>query len=140
MRSRGNTPTPMLMKQIWMAAASSDGRFMDRKHLREFDSVCYHGICHSMTALIDCRINAPYARRCGDDSSSSSSRLTNTFLASARRTSYLPYTKIDAVAANDFRLLNVLTIELLLTLDVQADPACLTVRCGVAVPRSLRRG
>ena len=52
MRSRGNTPTPMLMKQIWMAAASSDGRFMERKHLREFDSVCYHGICHSMTALI----------------------------------------------------------------------------------------
>ena len=42
----------MLMKQIWMAAASSDGRFMERKLLREFDSVCYHGICHSMTALI----------------------------------------------------------------------------------------
>ena len=42
----------MLMKQIWMAAASSNGRFMERKHLREFDSVCSHGICHSKTALI----------------------------------------------------------------------------------------
>ena len=72
----------MLMKQIWMAAASSDGRFMERKHLREFDSVCYHGICHSMTALIDCRINAPYARRCGDDSSSSSSSSSSSIATS----------------------------------------------------------
>ena len=46
------SPTPMPMKQMWMAAASSDGQFMKRKHLREFDSVCLHGTCHSMTALI----------------------------------------------------------------------------------------
>ena len=47
------TPTiPMPTKQMWMAAASSDGQFMKRKHLREFDSVCLHGTCHSMTALI----------------------------------------------------------------------------------------
>lgn len=42
----------MRMKQMWTAAASSDGQFLERKHLREFDSVCLHGICHSMTALI----------------------------------------------------------------------------------------
>ena len=41
----------MPMKRMWMAGASSDGQFMKRKHLREFDSVCLHGI-HSMTALI----------------------------------------------------------------------------------------
>ena len=41
----------MLMKRMSMAAASSDGQFMKRKHLHEFDSFVYTGF-HSMTALI----------------------------------------------------------------------------------------
>ena len=65
MRTGDNTPIPMPMKRMSMAAASCNGQFMKRKHSHEFDSACLHGILRN--DCINRRVNAPYARRCGDE-------------------------------------------------------------------------